>query len=170
MSIFGFITNEQMSYSKHNALLDISFNKERGWNNDFKALFKGYLGEVVFADYYGLDRPEAFRGLKPAWDFSVNGLKVDIKASGFVNVKTSGLRVSVENYKEYIDLYVFVLLNERVGNFHIIGYTSPDELEFEGGFYKKCWDELFPIEDIFSKYDIEGYCLNVKHCKQSILL
>jgi hypothetical protein len=70
---FGYITSEQSSYCKEQTVEDIQFNKQRNHSLDFDNIYKGYLGEVVFADFFDFERPFAFPGKKPAWDFKVDG-------------------------------------------------------------------------------------------------
>lgn len=44
-----------------------------------EALYKGFLGETIFSDYYHLDRPVNHHGFDGGFDFVVGSKKIDVK-------------------------------------------------------------------------------------------
>lgn len=85
--------------------------------------FFGFLGEVLFADAYGLPRPtESFglNGQDEGIDFVINGYKIDVKTAQLRSVPTSAKNLSFEPNARVVgkpstDYYFFISIHEADG-------------------------------------------------------
>jgi len=51
------------------------------YGGDEEKAYYGFLGEIIYADYFGLPRPSLIVGdLDPGYDFLHNGVRVDVKS------------------------------------------------------------------------------------------
>jgi len=154
MSILIKITNEQRRYS------EFQVKKDSFCNKDYDNLFKGYLGEVIFADYFQISRPVGFVGSKPPYDFFIDGFKVDVKTTNFKTALLSDLKIG--NFKFVCDYYVFIVLKGECAE--LVGFIEPKE--FFG--LKGCsWRDLYSIEGLFGKGN--GFSVNFPSWKKNLV-
>jgi hypothetical protein len=83
------ISFEQRAYAKDLTKKIVKKTEENnlnysGWGKATKeTTFTGFLGEVVFADYFKLSRPIFFSEFDKGYDFLINGRKFDVKTRDF---------------------------------------------------------------------------------------
>lgn len=84
--------------------------------------FLGFLGEIVVADFVGLDRPVLLNGKTDGgFDLLLNGERVDLKVTGFGGVNPC---LVLFKEKSYSNVDCFVLLVLRDGFFSVVGKVS----------------------------------------------
>ena len=125
-------TDEQVQYAKDAVTRSLKTNFNDYWNaNNEQAnaaktwRFDGFLGEVLFADAYGLPRPTECYGLNgqdEGRDFVLNGANIDVKATSRrkppYNAKSLSFMPSlrcIDNPNSLTNHYFFISLYEQDG-------------------------------------------------------
>lgn len=138
--------------TKSRALCKKIFNKEKrlGWKDKFTTGFElssdfvGFLGEMCFANLYGLPEPVFLERGKDDYDWLVNGKRLDLKTK---SEKTRYFLINCYQYerkKGEIDVFIF---GEIYGDwFREIGYIEYDKLleEDKNGKLINCKKVYFP--------------------------
>ena len=86
------ITDEQLKYAREISK-EIHERRKKDYNNKGsnakqnprKEDFKGFLAETVFADVWGLDRPEPEDDIDKGYDFKMDGTKYQIKGTTYID-------------------------------------------------------------------------------------
>ncbi len=126
------ITSEMREKSR--VLSEKIFGKEKklGWHDKFKtgyefqADFVGFLGEIAFAEGYGLEEPIFLEQGKDKYDWIIDGKRIDLKTKSH---KTKKFLINREQYtrkKGLIDIFAF---GEIYGNyFKSVGWVEYDRV------------------------------------------
>lgn len=123
------INQEQREYSKKLGE-DIRQNKQSSGFRDLAcadskgASYLGFLGETVFADYFGFSRPKLIDGaVDEGFDFLFRGQKIDLKTTS----RNSGVKLILfPNHLEK-ESEGFVLLNCLGSFMEVVGSISKDK-------------------------------------------
>jgi len=93
----------------------------------------GFLGEVLFADYFHLPRPILLNEKDNGYDFETNGLKIDVKTNNYTGQNLD----LIINPKD---------LNKESNYFYLIQIIN-DEAFFWGGITKQEFIEINEPQD-----------------------
>lgn len=132
------VTQEQFNYAR-TLVLNHNFGV-RGYGDGNKdEQFTGLLGQTVFADLLGSNRPRGDIGFDGGIDFIVNGIKIDIKTmTRTVPVKSHYVHNFIGYQLKYeTQGYVFASYNKRTNIMTICGYVTKEQFIERAKFYKK---------------------------------
>ena len=93
--------------------------------------YAGVLGEVVFADFMGLERPQG-KGYDYGTDFVIGGANIDLKTMGRdFSVKyhwVNNLKKCQFDFNKETDVYLFSSINKITKVFEILGWMKKYEI------------------------------------------
>lgn len=131
-------TLEQFNVTKE-LVRKYNFGHRSDGNGDKKMQAIGIMGQIMFADFIGAERPSGESGFDGGFDFVINGKKVDIKTmSRTVDVKPHYVHNFVGYQINYdCEYYVFASYNTRKNVLSICGVISKDEFLKKATYYEK---------------------------------
>lgn len=103
-------------------------------DGDVAMAYTGMLGEVVFADIMGLERPGRKHGFDDGVDFVIDGVKIDVKTMArngpWKSYMVNNLMGSQVNGKRYLnDIYVFASIDKSIGSLEVIGWIRKRDIK-----------------------------------------
>ncbi|MDR9756203.1 MAG: hypothetical protein GX188_06475 [Syntrophomonadaceae bacterium] len=132
------VSQEQLDYA--NEMVNKYNFGQRGYGDGTKReQLTGIIGQTVFADLIGQERPVGSTGFDGGKDFFINGRRVDIKTmTRKVPVKDFYVHNFVGYQKKYdVDYYVFASYNTTNRVLTICGYISKEEFFEKADFFPK---------------------------------
>jgi len=122
------ITDEQKQWAWRYVNKNSIANRGDKTDGSKEQQYAGILGEVMFADLMGLERPKE-KGFDDGIDFVVNGVSIDIKTMGrdcdvrdyFVN-NLFASQVEGDRYKN--NLYLFASINRKTKMLEFTGWIK----------------------------------------------
>lgn len=165
------ITDEQRAYA-WGWVKRRSVAKRGEFDGDTEHQYGGLLGEVVFADLFGFERPNSLKPFDGGVDFDVLGCKLDIKTairnSDPKNRYNSYLPASQMKYDN--DAYLFCSINKQTKNLIVVGGIDKERMKCQithkagttnGDFVFKTDTVCIPnykLDPFTSKQDIVRFC------------
>lgn len=114
------LTKEQVAYAIPLAKKIVEKRKgqynNRGGHarkNPLKSAFTGFLAETVFADIWGLERPEVKEDIDIGWDFKMNGHKYQVKGSMYTGDYQLNCIMPKNIFEKDFDSLVFIHLRRQ---------------------------------------------------------
>lgn len=136
---------EQKKYA-WDLIKDIDIGK-RGDGTDGKKenQYTGMIGEVVFADMMGLERPKKAKGFDDGVDFVFHGVSIDVKTMArefdVKNYYVNNLYASQVDGERYLnDIYLFTSINKKTNTIQFVGWITKGKVKGKAigiNFYKK---------------------------------
>ena len=132
------VSQEQLDYAIE-MIKKYNFGQRGYGDGTEKEQLTGIIGQTVFADLIGEERPDGSTGFDGGKDFVINGKTVDIKTmTRKVPVKDFYVHNFVGYQKEYeVDYYVFASYNTTNRILTICGYISKEEFFQKAKFFFK---------------------------------
>ncbi len=132
------VNDEQKKYVT-NILKNVNLGNRGIGDGNYDEQFVGFLGQVVFADYIGVSRPDGSGGFDDGVDFIINNKKVDLKTMGrTVPVRDYFVHNFIGYQKDYdVDFYIFASYNKRTSILTICGSVSKNEFFEKANFFAK---------------------------------
>lgn len=94
-----------------------------------EALYKGFLGETIFADYYKLSRPINHHGADEGYDFVVGSKKIDVKSYTWIG-NNLYLKLEDKDWGKPSTHFALVQIANDLGVIH--GILSKEEVRVKG--------------------------------------
>ena len=130
------VSNEQLAFAS-NMVENYNFGN-RGYADGNKSEQEtGIIGQTVFADLIGQERPSGENGFDGGFDFVINGKRVDIKTMGrTVPMKDNYVHNFVGCQKKYdAEYYVFASYNKKTEVLTICGYIDKESFFEKADFF-----------------------------------
>lgn len=132
------VSQEQLKYAEE--LVDKYNFGRRGYGDGSKfEQFTGIIGQTVFADLIGEERPDGTTGFDGGKDFLINGKRIDIKTmTRKVPVRDFYVHNFVGYQKNYdVDYYVFASYNTTNKVLTICGYIGKEDFFKRASYFPK---------------------------------
>lgn len=130
------LTDEQIQFAKDCSAKARISERQQGFNGGRDKQFVGFLGEVVFADIMGLDRPEVRHFDDGGMDFEIGDKIIDVKTMLFSKPSGWGYSNDLNDYQFQrsalkTNVYVFAKVIKSTKQIEFTGWIKKWEIKKE---------------------------------------
>lgn len=161
------LNDDQIHYAEAMVAASRQYNRSQGFNGNGDKKFIGYLGEIVFCDIMGIDRPEVSHVDDQGLDFSIEGKVIDIKTMYITKPSTYRYVNDLNDYQFRrsalkTDVYVFANYVKTTQQIEFTGWIKKWDISKE--WFRRKGDVLqrpgwnFVVSA--DMYEVPNYALN----------